>query len=1079
MTLNLYNNKINLLYDFVYNKYKEDYEISSIDLNKIIQSDVEMPYGDISNDILKQLMLEKIQYLFNINNDIYIKVLSNNIPFIIKLNLEKTKDSFNDNLISYILSEFVLLDKTSHILLPIMNLTVDLLDIENIIKQFDLPDIFNKYLEKKKNKQVNLKLREGFFYITSLNKYINENAVNYKIILFKIIYTLLIIKQKYKYFSHNNLILDNIFVYVNKDVNLSEYKEYKFNEQKYYLPYEIYDIKITNFEKSKILNTELDILDDIEETEIVETETANDLLTLANDILKKNIDLDSKNFLTNLRDMKNNNIENLLNDEYFNEFKEKPKQKSYNGTRNINSNFNFKLESENESILGNQKKLKRIYQKGGTDVPPYKNEKNDPFRSNDERTTFKKKQEDGPAIRTPPVLLEQTIYDTSQAKPIKPEPPPAYIPLYNDTMSINPVANIMNPAYNKPIQKVYNISLANPLHDFSTVSRVYEDIIPGDPSSFSFKTTYERTQLINFMRNIINENIDGESMNITGGKNSLLSSIKLLNLNPYSLNKHPYMDLGTNFLIYNAAYPIRYDENKNNVYISKTAHGINVRLYNLTLGEMVGNEINQNINNFNFNLWRELTYYNHIKNNILGKKLSPNFISSILYKKDTLSNVHWSKLSKLQKKHVEKSSELNIKAKLFNNKSKINLNPEQLDIYLFIDNNNSSFMTEYDNLKNRLSMYNNIIFNDPLNALDPSNLDKVTKFNIIKFPYIIFKFNNKHIPYNGEMTTNEIINFINDTFALLSSLLDISISSGESIVLLTEAPHSNIIKWASPLYQTTGSLKKMLATGYHKAEVWESILFQIMHIMSILHKEDLYFEEFSLENNIYIKDLYYEPNNLTYWIYTVDELDYYVPNYGYLVLFDSKYSDLESGNYKIRSTKLYPSKNDKLNDQPDPANFNNEILLQFKEILTPVIFNTKLKSQGGLPPDDKILNLLDRISQVNLASINEYIRTFFSHYLNKRIGTYLTRTEKEVVNILNRPLFNKKGQLLVKQERFDEYVWVIYESSASALVKNIITKDNNNNIISQPANVFSLFNYPLSENIPSSINDNAIIEKYI
>ena len=32
---------------------------------------------------------------------------------------------------------------------------------------------------------------------------------------------------------------------------------------------------------------------------------------------------------------------------------------------------------------------------------------------------------------------------------------------------------------------------------------------------------------------------------------------------------------------------------------------------------------------------------------------------------------------------------------------------------------------------------------------------------------------------------------------------------------------------------------------------------------------------------------------LNYWIYNVDGLDYYVPNYGYLVLFDSKYSDLE------------------------------------------------------------------------------------------------------------------------------------------------------------------------------------------
>jgi len=303
MTLNLYNKKINLLYDFLYNnEYKEEYEITSIDFKKINESDIEMPYGEISNNILKQLTTEKLQYLFTINNDIYFKILSDNISFIIKLSF--SKDSFNDNLISYILSEFVLSDKTSHILLPILNLSINLLDIENIIKPFDLPDIFIKYLDKHQPRKINLKLREGFFNITSLNKYINDNIINYKNILFKIIYTLLIIKEKYKYFSHNNLILDNIFVYTNKNINLLEYKEYKINGQNYYLKYEVYDIKITNFENSTIINSKLDILkndasssdtnqttpselglDKIEETGL---NKIDDLLTLANDILKKN-----------------------------------------------------------------------------------------------------------------------------------------------------------------------------------------------------------------------------------------------------------------------------------------------------------------------------------------------------------------------------------------------------------------------------------------------------------------------------------------------------------------------------------------------------------------------------------------------------------------------------------------------------------------------------------------------------------------------------------------------------------------------------------------------------------------------
>ena len=42
---------------------------------------------------------------------------------------------------------------------------------------------------------------------------------------------------------------------------------------------------------------------------------------------------------------------------------------------------------------------------------------------------------------------------------------------------------------------------------------------------------------------------------------TFLSYIKLLDINPYGINKNPYADLPRDFLLYRAAYPIRY-ENK-------------------------------------------------------------------------------------------------------------------------------------------------------------------------------------------------------------------------------------------------------------------------------------------------------------------------------------------------------------------------------------------------------------------------------------------------------------------------------------------------------------------------------------
>jgi hypothetical protein len=539
------------------------------------------------------------------------------------------------------------------------------------------------------------------------------------------------------------------------------------------------------------------------------------------------------------------------------------------------------------------------------------------------------------------------------------------------------------------------------------------------------------------------------------------------------------MDLGTNFLLYRAAYPIRYDQEKNNIYISKTGQGINVRLYNLTIGEMVGDEVNKNLDNFDFNLWRDLKYYNFIKKEIIEKKKSPNFIAPILYKKDNLSNVHWSKLSKLQNKQIEDNKELNRKAKLISNRNLVNYDDKKVLIYYFTSID-GTFGSEYVELKDRLSPYHNINFYD-INPLDPSSAGKIKKFNITQFPFIIFKYDDKHVPYRENMTVDQIINFINTNIITLNSIIDVVTASGESIVLLTEAPHSNIIKWASPLYENYGSLRKMIATGFHKGEVWKSVLFQILYILYILEKEEIYFEEFSLESNIYIKDLYYDPASLKYWIYKIDGHEYYVPNYGYLVLFDSKYSDTESGNFKIRSPKLFANKNDKFNYQNDATlNIDYKYLIntKLKEIFEPSVFNTKLKAQGGLEPEDNILNFIRDINNSNLDNIQDYFIYHFKFYLNNRIGTELLRSEKEIINILNRPIF-RKDQLLVRQIRYDEYEWVLFDSHVSPSIKKIITKDRNGNIIIQAVNVFSLLHYPSLEGMkPNNITENNIIETF-
>ena len=63
-------------------------------------------------------------------------------------------------------------------------------------------------------------------------------------------------------------------------------------------------------------------------------------------------------------------------------------------------------------------------------------------------------------------------------------------------------------------------------------------MLPGKDFSYSFNTVNERLAIIEFLRATMINRGDGELMNVTGGKNSLLSYIKLLDLNPYNQQKY-------------------------------------------------------------------------------------------------------------------------------------------------------------------------------------------------------------------------------------------------------------------------------------------------------------------------------------------------------------------------------------------------------------------------------------------------------------------------------------------------------------------------------------------------------------
>ena len=1040
--------RYNLLYDYLYNiNTTNKFIIDKINLNNINIADIKFDiddsdeYNELKNDILnykfilldsslcdindrKKYNLKNINYkihILNINKyELIFKLYNDQSTFLLKINFYTNKNinTFNntinnDSLFSYLLSYLVLTKKINHILLPILNIDIKYNDIKHIINNYEKLNLNIKNLiESNKILDIcNLQLRENYFKLINLKEYINiisSDFNNIKILLFQLIYTLIIIQDEYDGFRHNNLILENIYVYENNNIN-NKYIEYiGFNNDTFYIPNN-FIIKISNFEYSiipKYYGSFNNINNNINNNNDINVFIEDLINHLINNNMKKN---DELNIFQEF--VRNNNLKNILYNNLFSHFLINPNKIVILDNTRIINNYNKKSKSIimnyriiNEDFNDNNILNRMNNMHGGKNITsPFKIEKNTPFISNEQKNIKELNKNENVTKETKePLLLEQKIYDISKKKDPKPVPL-STIPLFDDYGNM---ISYSRDHLQQPINKIYNITLANPITSSTGINKIYEDIIPTE--AITALTLNERIQFIEYLRNNIINYKDGEE--ITDSKNSLLSFIKLIEINPYTMNINPYYDIPRNFLLYNAAYPIRFNNDTHKINIANSSMGINIRIYKLSMGDYNCLQIN-NLDSEHFDVWRELKYYDWIRKYIIKNKVSPNFISPILYKIDPKSTIDWSKIDLIKSKNISKEKLTKL-------------------------NDNDKFINKLHGIKKKDGLISSLL-----------------------------RINKKVINYQLENNDDD--------------LEDINIYSGKVLILLTEAPTTNIINWASPKYYTFGAVHKMVATGYHSSKVWKSILFQLIYSLSVLQKACILFENFSLENNIYIKDISSNSNNINYWIYKIDDLNYYIPNYGYILIIDSKYCDIDtelidnSTNnkcFKINS-KIYNINNSNIN-------FNNKIFMIFKELIKPDNFTHKLKIKNGSIPDDEILNLLQNIYDDTTIKNNiyEYLFKYFNEYLNKRLGTQLLKIEKDNVDFNKRcNLLNYKGNLIIWQKKYNLYEWVIFHSDneKNSQTKNIIVKENNNCYIKN-VYVQSLFTYPENEKIILYSKDNQI-----
>ena len=323
--------------------------------------------------------------------------------------------------------------------------------------------------------------------------------------------------------------------------------------------------------------------------------------------------------------------------------------------------------------------------------------------------------------------------------------------------------------------------------------------------------------------------------------------------------------------------------------------------------------------------------------------------------------------------------------------------------------------------------------------------------------------------------------------------------TGKALVMLTESPTYNLFGWASKTYQLDGNIKKMINRGVHTDVEWFNILFQLMTALYVMQIYGVVITDFSLENNTFIKDLSARGAITKYWKYIVDDVEYYIPNLGYLLLIDSNFRDLQNVPCstvasRARSNVVPPASNKvngKFIGQLSDPQIKDMTFEMFKNAFDPNTFGQSFIQNGGCPPSAEVKRVMGQIHAEacsdTVKNIGVYILKYMTMYLHNRVGTYLKETEFST-NIRKDDVRNfKKGQLLVQEDGFGNFKFVLFKQVVNG-VATVITKDEPINVdfIEKVIPVTSLFNYskaePITQNFkPNEVNMNEeeLLETYI
>lgn len=665
-----------------------------------------------------------------------------------------------------------------------------------------------------------------------------------------------------------------------------------------------------------------------------------------------------------------------------------------------------------------------------------------------------------------------------------------------------------NPYIMPTVVKNIQINASGPSADHQRLAMIYEDVMPAKPFVPSSTTINERLNIYQFVRSSILSNTDGMDISLDGtlrgGGSSLLSFIKFDDMNPYNtykLSDNKYMGMPEGYLIFRSCYPIR--EQYGNAICAKDSSAINVRIYKMLEGSFLVNKgkTTKEFKFSDFDEWREVAFYEYIRENIIKKKICPNFVTLYGYFISESCGIDFDAIE------IAKFGSEKVKGRepdLLTSKEILEKHTEEMRKKSGLDDSDCDGSVV--KLKENADELGKL-----LNPLDVYESKYPLDIHSGRYPWDMAT-NNLHERNSSGIHEIGSNVFRDKAFPIEMGKIKYATSSGEiyevnpyaykgkTLVLLTESGTHNIMNWATRTYQNSGNVKEMINRGTHTEQEWFNVLFQIMVALYVMQLNKIFIRNFNIENNVLIKDLPIRGAITNYWKYKVDNMDFYLPNLGYLALIDSNFKDINTHVTKSESTfnKVPITNTNKLDgkfigstNSLTPSEISEEIFNMFVNAFDTNIFTKEFEQSGGCKPPESVLSKMAEIyaeaKEDTDMDIKPYILKHMTMYLHNRTGTYLR--ESEILNIRRDDTRDfKKGQMVVFEEEHGTYRFVIYLETNENGTYKIITKHEPSDADTIENNVArqSLFNYskaePIAQNYKpneANLSEDELLETYI